>query len=149
MADTSSSVCTWARVVSLEAEELVDLGEYWQEPASSFLCPGGWRVGGGRSAGAGAWAGARVQLPVPGWVASTVVVWVVPVKNQTFPTFPHKGVLGGLCRLAAVMRSQVRVPRLGPQAAQVGVQVGGHTWFVVPAWYGALRWWSASLQRSV
>ncbi|GIL72582.1 hypothetical protein Vretifemale_2910 [Volvox reticuliferus] len=34
------SVCTWARIVGLQAETVVDLGEYWTEPASSFLCQG-------------------------------------------------------------------------------------------------------------
>ncbi|KXZ56418.1 hypothetical protein GPECTOR_1g372 [Gonium pectorale] len=35
-----SSICTWARITAMEAEAVVDLGEYWSEPASSFLCPG-------------------------------------------------------------------------------------------------------------
>ncbi|KAG2440363.1 hypothetical protein HXX76_004468 [Chlamydomonas incerta] len=34
------AVCTWARIAALEAEAVVDLGAYWTEPASSFLCPG-------------------------------------------------------------------------------------------------------------
>lgn len=34
------AVCTWARIAAMEAGAVVDLGAYWTEPASSFLCPG-------------------------------------------------------------------------------------------------------------
>ncbi|GLC35970.1 hypothetical protein PLESTF_001245000 [Pleodorina starrii] len=36
----AGSVCTWSRIGGMEAEAVVDLGEYWTEPASSFLCQG-------------------------------------------------------------------------------------------------------------